>query len=65
MIPLRRTCKEVTRLVLLAEEQQALPLADRIAVRLHLLACHACPRFLRQLQLMRRATERWRRYSEE
>ncbi|MDN3920540.1 zf-HC2 domain-containing protein [Pelomonas sp. PFR6] len=55
----------MTRLVLLAEEQQALPLADRIAVRLHLLACHACPRFLRQLQLMRRATERWRRYSEE
>lgn len=61
---LRRTCKEVTHLVLQAEDRQ-LPLADRIAVRLHMAACHACPRFLKQVRLMRSATDRWRKYSEE
>ncbi len=63
-LPLRRTCKEVTHLVLQAEDQ-ALPLHERVAVRLHMAACHACPRFLKQVQLMRRASARWRRYSEE
>lgn len=62
---LRRTCREVTRLVLQAEDGRRLPLADRLALRLHLLACHACPRFLKQVELMRRAGERWRRYSEQ
>lgn len=61
---LRRTCKEVTHLVLQSEDT-ALPLADRVAVRLHMYACHACPRFLKQVLLMRRASERWRRYTEE
>lgn len=60
---LRRTCKEVTRLVLLAEER-ALPWHERLAVRLHMLACQACPRFAAQVALMRRAGDRWRRYSE-
>jgi hypothetical protein len=54
----------VTHLVLQAEDQ-ALPLHERVAVRLHMAACHACPRFLKQVQLMRRASARWRRYSEE
>ncbi|MET0519808.1 MAG: zf-HC2 domain-containing protein [Burkholderiaceae bacterium] len=54
----------MTQLVLQVEDR-ALPLADRVAVRLHMLACHACPRFLKQVQLMRRASERWRRYTEE
>lgn len=61
---LRRTCKQVTHLVLQAEDQ-ALPLAERLAVRLHMLACQACPRFVKQVLLMRRASERWRRYTEE
>lgn len=57
-------CREVTELVLLAEERP-LSLGERLAVRMHLLICKACPRFLKQVQLMRRASERWRHYSEE
>lgn len=60
---IRRTCKEVTHLVLQAEDQ-ALPMLDRVAVRLHMMMCHACPRFVDQVVLMRRASERWRQYSQ-
>jgi hypothetical protein len=56
---LRRTCKEAAAL-LVAREDRPLPLADRLALRLHLAACEACPRFARQLQLMRAAFGRWR-----
>ena len=58
---LRRTCKQVTTL-LVAREDRALGLADRIALRLHLAACRACPVFERQLLTMRRALGRWRHY---
>ena len=61
---LRRNCKEVTRLVLEAEDRQ-LPWAERLAVRLHMHICAACPRFRQQVRLMREATLAWRRYSEE
>ncbi|MDT8998740.1 zf-HC2 domain-containing protein [Paucibacter sp. APW11] len=61
---LRRTCKQVTHLVLQAEDS-ALPWPEKLAVRLHLLACKACPRFVSQVALMRRASQRWRRYSEQ
>ena len=57
-------CREVTRLVLLAEEIR-LPLHQRLGVRFHMLICKACPTFAEQLALMRRASARWRRYSEE
>jgi len=63
MMLLRRTCKEVTHLVLQAEDQ-ALPWRERLAVRLHLMACQACPRFVAQVRLMRKASQRWRDYSE-
>lgn len=63
-MPLRRTCKQVTALVLSAEDR-ALPLVERLAVRLHLYACTACTRFTGQVKLMRKATARWRSYSEE
>jgi hypothetical protein len=56
---LRRTCKEAAAL-LVAREDRPLALADRVALRLHLAACKACPRFERQLQLMRSAFGRWR-----
>ena len=59
MIPLRRTCKEVAAL-LVAREDRELPVVDRVALRLHLAACEACPRFERQLDLMRQAFGRWR-----
>ncbi len=58
------SCREVTRLVLMAEDT-TLPLAQRLAVRFHMLICKACPRFAEQLALMRRAGARWRQYTEE
>ncbi|WIT10996.1 zf-HC2 domain-containing protein [Paucibacter sediminis] len=60
---LKRTCKEVSLLVMQAQELQ-LPWRERLALRLHMMACDACPRIVDQLALMRRATERWRSYSE-
>ncbi len=60
---LRRTCKQVTHLVLQAEDGP-LPLRERLALRLHMWVCQACPRFSRQVALMRRAGQRWRAYSE-
>jgi hypothetical protein len=61
---LRRTCKEVTAL-LVAREDRALPMVERVALRLHLAACTACPRFERQLEIMRRAFRRWREEADE
>jgi hypothetical protein len=60
---LRRTCKEVTHLVLQAQDRR-LPWIDRVAVRLHMLICDTCPRFLAQVGLMRRAMDQWRRERE-
>jgi len=56
---LRHTCKEVAAL-LVAREDRALPLLDRVTLRLHLVACDACPNFERQLLVMRRGLQRWR-----
>jgi len=61
---LRRTCKEVAAL-LVAREDRALPLAERVALRLHLAACKACPVFERQLLTVRNALQSWRNYSDE
>ncbi len=61
--PLRRTCKEVSAL-LIAREDRALPLAERLALRLHMAMCQACPRFERQLLTMRNAMGQWRNYSD-
>ena len=59
----RRTCREVTRLVLLNEDRH-LAWHERVAVRLHMRICHACPRFLKQVRFMREAMGNWRRYAE-
>jgi hypothetical protein len=61
---LRRTCKEVAAL-LVAREDAALPAVERLALRLHLAACEACPIFERQLLTMRNALQRWRNYTDE
>ncbi|WP_309639329.1 zf-HC2 domain-containing protein [Methylibium sp.] len=47
-----------------ARFDRQLPLADRIALRLHLFACKACPGFERQVRLMDQAMGRWRSYME-
>ena len=61
---LRRTCKEVAAL-LIAREDRALPAVERVALRLHLAACRACPVFERQILTMRNAMGRWRHYTDD
>ncbi|WP_428422522.1 zf-HC2 domain-containing protein [Methylibium sp.] len=60
---LRRTCREAS-LLLTSRLDRQLPLADRIALRLHLAVCKACPVFDRQVKLMSRAMGKWRAYAE-
>jgi hypothetical protein len=61
---IRRTCQDVTRLVL---ESQDRPLGglETLSLRLHWLACGGCRRFRDQQRLMRQAMARWRRDREE
>ena len=54
-----RTCREAAALVI-AREDRALNLSDRVALKLHLLACKACPRFENQVITLRVAMRRWR-----
>jgi hypothetical protein len=63
MMPFRRTCKEAAAL-LVAREDRPLRLGDQIALRMHLLACGACPRFARQMLTMRNSMRQWRHYAE-
>lgn len=58
-----RNCREVTQLVLAGEDRR-LGLVERLAVRLHMRICDACPRFTRQVALLRQALPRWRAYRE-
>ena len=58
---LRRTCKEAAALMV-AREDRRLPIAERLALRLHLAACSACPKFERQMLIMRNALRQWRHY---
>lgn len=61
MIPFHRTCKEVSALVI-AREDRALAWQDRVALRLHMGMCAACPSFERQVLIMRNAMKQWRHY---
>ena len=61
---LRRSCRQATALMV-AREDRPLALGDRVALRLHLMACDACPRFERQMLLMREALGQWRAYRDE
>ncbi len=61
-MPLMRTCKEAAA-IMVAREDRALSLPDRMALRLHLLMCKACPRFERQLLGMRNNLKQWRNYT--
>lgn len=60
--PFRRSCKEVAAL-LIAREDRDLPWADRVALRVHMAMCEACPKFERQVLTMRNAMKQWRHYS--
>lgn len=59
---LTKTCKQATALMV-AREDRALGLSDRIALRLHLLVCQTCPRFARQMLGMRNRLREWRNYT--
>ena len=61
MKALFRNCREVTALVLAGEDRR-LDFVERLALRLHLQICAACPKFSRQVALMRQALPRWRAY---
>lgn len=56
---LRRTCKQAAAL-LVAREDRVLNLPDTVALRLHLMACKACPKFENQMLIMRQAMHHWR-----
>jgi hypothetical protein len=63
-LPLMRTCKEVTALVI-AREDRELPLAEQLALRMHMAICKACPTFERQVMTMRNAMKQWRNYGDD
>ncbi len=62
-LPLMRSCKEVTALVI-AREDRELPWLERAALRMHMAMCQACPRFERQVLTMRNAMKQWRGYTD-
>ena len=62
MTPLKRTCKQAAALMV-AREDHVLNWPDRLALRLHLLVCKACPRFERQMLGMRNQLKEWRNYT--
>lgn len=62
MTLLRRTCREAAALII-AREDRALDLPDNVALKLHLLACKACPQFENQVLTMRAAMGKWRQYT--
>lgn len=61
MIRLNLSCKEVTTLVV-AREDRDLPLTERLALRLHMAICSACPKFERQILTMRNVMKPWQNY---
>ena len=58
---IRRTCQEVTRLVLQSQDRPLRPL-EKAALQLHWLACRRCRDFRAQQRLMRAALDRWKAY---
>jgi len=61
---IRRTCRDVTRLVFESQDRPLKPL-ETLSLRLHWLACSSCLRFRRQQQLMQQAMGRWRQYRDQ
>lgn len=51
-------CEEAARLISQSFDRKLTPRA-RIGLRLHLLMCRVCPRFLRQMQVLRTTAARY------
>ena len=64
LIKLKITCREAIDITLKAEDRR-MPLAERLSLRLHHRICGNCRRFYRQVELMRQASARWRKHTEE
>ena len=60
-MPIRRSCLEVTRLVLQSQDRPLRPL-EHASLRLHWLVCQPCRAFRAQAGLMRAALDRWKTY---
>jgi len=58
---IKLNCREATTLVLQGEDR-SLRWVERAALRMHLAICQACPRFVRQVRVMRSAMGPWRAY---
>jgi anti-sigma factor RsiW len=54
------SCKDASRLISQTQDGE-LPVRQRISVRLHLLFCTACRRFVRQLRFLRATMQRYSR----
>ncbi len=61
---IRRSCREVTRIVLEGEDRRWTPM-EQLSLRLHWLACDGCRRFRKQAATLHVAVDRWRRYRDE
>ena len=61
---LRRSCRE-TAALLIAREDRTLGMLDRLALKLHLLACKTCPKFENQILTLRAAMGKWRHYGDD
>ena len=59
--PLRRSCKDVARLVV-AMQDRNLSLKETASLRLHMAICKACPGFENQFLTMKSAMRQWRNY---
>lgn len=58
------TCEEATRLMSESLDRK-LPIGKRIGLRMHLLMCRLCPRFWRQLLLLKNAADLYKKGVEE
>lgn len=54
---MRLTCKQATALVSQGLDRKLSP-GERLTLRLHLLICSACSKFVRQSEFIRRAARR-------
>jgi hypothetical protein len=58
----KRSCKQVAALVV-AREDRALGLGDRVSLRMHMWICSTCPKFEGQVLGMRNSLRQWRNYT--
>ncbi len=59
VVSLLPTCREVS-LLLSQGQERPLGLRERLVLRLHLLVCHGCANFSRQIVMLRAAIRRYR-----